>query len=220
MISAVDKFRRALAAKRLKGADFSIVSNNCWGAHVYQTIGRAYATPFVGLFISPASYLRLLMGFPQCLSMPLKFKTDSDEAYVNHARKAHSVQWPIGSLGDGIEIQFMHYKSETEAAEKWKRRVSRISPNPVKWFFKFCDRDECTAVQMAAFDQMPFANKVFFTSRRDCQSRCRVKIPSNAPCVPDGLSLSRLSPSYFDTADWLGGGSGRISWWWRYLNCV
>ena len=220
MNSVIHKFRQALARKRLKGVDFSIISNNCWGAHVYQTTGRAYATPFVGLFISPASYLRLLAGFPQCLSQPLKFKTASDEAYVNRARAAHSVQWPIGSLGDGVEIQFVHYKSEAEASDKWKRRVARISPHPGRWFFKFCDRDDCTAGQMAAFDRLPFPNKVFFTTRQDCPSRCAVKIPSNEACVPDGLSLSRLSPAYFDTADWLGGGSGRVRWWGRYLNCV
>ena len=216
----VHKFRQALARKQLKGVDFSIISNNCWGAHVYQTIGRAYATPFVGLFISPASYLRLLMELPQCLSLPLKFKTVSDEGWVNRARSAHSVQWPIGSLGDGMEIQFMHYKSETEASEKWKRRLERFSQQPERWFFKFCDRDGCTAEQMAMFDELPFRNKVFFTTQRDCPSRCGVKIPLNEPCVSDGLALSRLSPTYFDTADWLAGGSGRVRCWGRYLNCV
>ena len=220
MNSVVHKFRRALARKRLKGTDFCIVSNNCWGAHVYQTIGRQYATPFVGLFISPGSYLRLLMEFPRGLSLPLKFKTASDEAYVNEARAAYSVPWPIGSLGDGVEIQFMHYKSEAEAGEKWKRRIARFSQQPGKWFFKFCDRDGCTPGQIAAFDQLPFPNKVFFTTQRDCSSSCGVKIPLNEPCVPDGLALSRLSPAYFDTADWLAGGPGRVRWWGRYLNCV
>lgn len=201
-------------------AEFSIVSNNCWGAHVYQTIGREYTTPFVGLFITPASYLRLLMEFPECLSLTLKFKTASDEDWVNRTRAAFSNRWPIGSLGDAIEIQFMHYESEAEASEKWTRRVARFSKQPGQWYFKFCDRDGCTAEQVALFDQLPFQNKVFFTTQQDCPSRCAVKIPLKDSSFPDGAALSRLSPAYFDTADWLVGGSGRVRWWGPYLNCV
>ena len=220
MSSVVHKWRRALAKRRLKGAKFSIISNNCWGAHVYQTIGRQYNTPFVGLFISPASYLRLLLKFPKCLLLPIEFKPVSDEAWVNQERAAYSNQWPIGSLGNGVEIQFMHYKSEAEAREKWARRVARLPPQPEQWFFKFCDRDGCTAEQIALFDRLPFQNKIFFTTHQDCPSRCVLKIPLNEPHVPHGLALSRLSPAYFDTANWLNGGSGRVRWWGRYLNGV
>ena len=46
---------RALAAD----TRFTVVSNNCWGAHIYQALGVPYATPFVGLFIPPADYLEL-----------------------------------------------------------------------------------------------------------------------------------------------------------------
>ena len=218
--ATVQKYRQALTRRRLRNADFSIITNNCWGAHVYQILGRQFSTPFIGLFISPTSYLRFLSEFSQCLSLPLKFKTVSDEMWVNRARAAHSVQWPIGSLGDGIEMQFMHYKSETEVSEKWKRRSARLAAQPERLFFKFCDRDGCTAEQMALFDELPFRNKVFFTTRRDCPIRCAVTIPLNEPCVPDGLALSRLSPAYFDTADWLMGGPGRVKWWAKWLNCI
>jgi len=216
-VSAIlQRFRKTLARKRLAGRDFSIISNNCWGAHVYQALNRQFSTPFIDLFISPTSYLRLLSEFPQCLSLPLIFKTVSDEAWINRARAAHCVQWPIGSLGNGIEIQFMHYQSETEASEKWKRRAARLSLQPERQFFKFCDRDGYTAEQMALFDGLPFRNKVFFTTRQDCPARCAVKVPLN----PDGLALSRISPTYFDTVDWLNGGSGGVKWWARWLNCI
>ena len=79
MNAPIQKFRRTLARIRLRRADFSIISNNCWGGHVYQILGRQFSTPFIGLFISPRSYLRLLGKFPQCLSFPHKFKAISDE---------------------------------------------------------------------------------------------------------------------------------------------
>jgi uncharacterized protein (DUF1919 family) len=208
--------RVALAKKRWAGRSFSLISNNCWGAHVYQILDLQYSTPFVGLFIRPTSYFRLLAEFPQCLSLPLKFKTTSDEAWVNQARETHTIPWPIGSLGDRIEIQFMHYKSETEAREKWQRRCARFVVQPERWFFKLCDGHHLTSEETVLFDQLPFRNKVFFTTRRDCSLRCAVSVPSNE----HGGALSRISPAYFDTIDWINGGSGHVRWWWRWLNCV
>ena len=214
------RIRVVLARRRLAGTNFSIISNNCWGAHVYQTLGREFNTPFIGLFLSPISYLRLLTTFPQCLSLPLNFKVASDEDSINHAREAHAHQWPIGCLEDVAEIQFMHYQSEAEAREKWQRRIARLSVQPTQWFFKFCDRDGCTLGQMTAFDQLPFTNKVLFTTHQDCVARCAVHIPSDNTTVPDGLVLSKLSPKYFDSVNWLNGGSGRINCWTRALTCI
>lgn len=215
----IRRFREALARKRLAGRDFSIISNNCWGAHVYQRLGRAYATPFVGLFLSPSSYLELLKNFRQNIALPLQFKTASCEDWINQIRSERNNFWPVGTLGDHIEIQFMHFKSEAEAREKWTRRVARLLPQPEQWLFKFCDGG-CTDEQITTFDELPYPHKVLFTTRRDCPARCAVRIPSDEPCVPDGLSLSRISPAYFDTADCIKGGTGRVVWWTRWSNCI
>ena len=215
-----ERARSKLARTRLGARDFCIISNNCWGTHAYLTLRRQFNTPFIALFISPTSYLRLLTDFPQSLFWPLKFKTVSDEGWINRVRAAHHTPWPIGSLGDGIEIQFMHYGSEEEARETWQRRSARVPTEPDRLFFKFCDRDDYTPDQLATFDQLPFRNKVFFTTRKDCPVRCAVRIPWHEDRVPDGLVLSRVSPAYFDGVDWLNGGSGRVKWWGRRLNCV
>lgn len=208
------------AKKRVPQADFSIISNNCWGAHVYQAVNLPYATPFVGLFLSPDAYLRLLADFPKNLLLPLHFKEESNEAWVNQLREAHGHRWPIGRLGDGIEIQFMHYHTPTEARDKWQRRLARLTKRPDRWFFKFCDRDGYTAEYLALFEQLPYPNKVFFTTRRDCPLQCAVIIPIEEPRVPHGQSLSQISPAYFDSADWINGGRGRVGWLGKYLSCV
>ncbi len=208
------------AKKRVPQADFSIISNNCWGAHVYQAVNLPYATPFVGLFLSPDAYLRLLADFPQSLRSPLRFKAESDEAWVNHLRAAHDHRWPIGCLGGRIEIQFMHYQTPSEAQDKWHRRLARLTARPERWFFKFCDRDGYTAETLAFFDQLPYPNKVFFTTRQDCPLRCAVKIPIEEPRVPHGQLLSQISPAYFDSAAWINGGCGRVGRLGKYLSCV
>jgi uncharacterized protein (DUF1919 family) len=60
-LSAMEyRFRRQLLRMRVHDPEFTIVSNNCWGAHIYQNLGEPYRTPFVGLFLAPECYLRLL----------------------------------------------------------------------------------------------------------------------------------------------------------------
>lgn len=198
---------------RLKRNDFSIVSNNCWGGHIHQKIGNEYRSPFVGLYLAPECYLKLLKSFPASLAAPLTFAETSRHAYVNSARRNKNDHSPIGLLGDGIELHFIHYESEAEARDKWQRRLQRMEKNVDRIFFKFDDRDGCTPEQLREFDLLPFRNKVCFVSRPNLGLKCGVWIPdSTEGQVPDGRVLGMISPHYFDGADWLNGGIGRPRW--------
>jgi uncharacterized protein (DUF1919 family) len=214
------KFRRMVAQSRLRGTDFSIVSNNCWSLHIYQNLNIPYTTPFVGLFLSPTAYLRLLRDFDTLITGSLTFKPVSDEPLMNRLREAHTHRWPIGCLNGLVEIQFMHYQSEAEAMEKWERRRTRLVNDPNRLFFEFCDRDGCTLEQMKNFDRLPLKNKVLFTTRKEITTNCAVRIPLDRDCVPDGVELARLSPRYFDGTDWLLGGNGHPKLLTGWLNCL
>lgn len=220
MTQTFQQVRRLVARRRVRGIEFSIVSNDCWGAHVYQLLGRPYSTPFIGLFLSPTAYLRLLENFSRLMARPLRFKSISDEAWVNHEREAYAYRWPIGCLDETVEIQFRNYQSQAEATEKWARRRTRLTARPENLFFKFGDRDGCTSEQLGRFSGLPFQNKVLFTTRKDWTSDCAVRIRVEEPCVPDGLSLSYISPRQFDAANWLAGGTGRPKRWNMWLNCL
>jgi len=54
------QFSKKLLRSQLKNRNFTIVSNNCWGGEVYRGFGLPYQTPFVGLFLFPACYIKLL----------------------------------------------------------------------------------------------------------------------------------------------------------------
>lgn len=187
---------------------------------MYQNLALPYSTPFVGLFLSPSCYLRLLADFKRLTTCSLHFQRASNEPWINRMREAQAHLWPIGCLGGEVEIQFMHYRSEPEAQEKWRRRCARLTAQPEKLFFKFDDRDGCSRGQMQVFDGLPLENKVFLTTREEKAAKCAVRIPLAQPCVPDGLELSRISPRYFDAADWLLGGTGRPKVLLRWLNCI
>ena len=206
---------RAALKHRLGYRPFTIVSNNCWGAHVYLSAGLPFLTPFIGLFIAPQDYVDLVGDFRAQIRKPIRFKSISRHGYINEMRALQSKPHPIGVLGDGIEIQFLHYETPEEASEKWRRRLSRVADDDSTLFFKFCDRDGCTREQLMAFHQIPHSSKVAFVSRKHVGIESQVVIPGNAGQVPDGLSLSRISGEYFDAAQWISSASGftsRIKW--------
>jgi uncharacterized protein (DUF1919 family) len=206
--------KRNIARLRVRRRDFTIVSNNCWGAHVYQICGEPYRTPFVGLFFAPACFVSLVQRFRWYMGRPLQFIGRSRHESINRFREEGKLTYPIGLLGDDVEIQFLHYKSPAEATEKWNRRVERIIGDDSRLYFKFCDRDGCSPEQLAAFDAAPLAHKVCFVSRPMPELKSAVWIPeSTGGQVPDGLQLSYLSPKYFDAASWLNGGGGKPEGW-------
>ena len=74
----------------------------------------------------------------------MRFKQSSRYEAANEFRRR--IPYPIGVLGDNIEIQFSHYATEEEAAEKWARRSQRI--NFGRLYFIFSDRDGVTPEQI------------------------------------------------------------------------
>ena len=201
---------------RLRGRQFTIVSNNCWGAHLYTEAGIAYQTPFVGLFLDPNCYINLLSRFRDVIHNPLTFVSESQRDGINTFRKAYGRDYPIGRLAEDIEIQFLHSETEAEAADKWNRRVARISTNDDNLFFKFCDHDGVRVTQehLEAFDRLPFAHKVCFVAKPHPQLKSALLVPDCVnEIVPDGGALQEAVKPYFDSINWLRGGSGRPKWY-------
>src|SRR6266446_3534248 len=100
---------------------FTVVSNNCWGAHIYQALRIQYQTPFVGLFILPKTYLELLRRFDHYIRSDLTFTNESRSEALNLWRDRESLGYPIGLLDGRLELHFQHYRDEIEACSKWRR---------------------------------------------------------------------------------------------------
>ena len=66
-------------------------------------------------------------------------------------------------MGD-IEIHFLHYHSEEEVEEKWRRRASRINWN--KLLVIGMMQNECTEADIVDFDALPFPNKILFSAKK------------------------------------------------------
>jgi uncharacterized protein (DUF1919 family) len=187
----------------VEDSDFTIVSNNCWGAHFYQLLGIEYRTPFVGLFIPPKSYLELLRGFDHYIHAELAFRKESMFPAINEFRSHRPSQYPIGLLDERIELHFQHYRSEGEARCKWTRRCKRITENPRRRFFKFDDREGATTNDIREFCTLPFRNKVCFTHSKYDLPTIVVPGEPGTNHVCDGLELSKISRRYFNGVRWV-----------------
>jgi uncharacterized protein (DUF1919 family) len=212
----IHALRIFLLKKRLGSQNFSIISNNCWGAHIYQHVEIPYQTPFIGTFLTPDCYLKLAANFRDYINKPLTFVPSSRHVHLNAYRTEKELNYPIGLLGEEVEVHFLHYHSQADAIDKWNRRLQRLTKDDNKLYFKLCDHEPCTTDQIAAFDKLPLKNKVCFLARPLQNMKHAVWIPSSqGERVVDGLVLSSISPEYFDAANWIKGGSGKPKWWKR-----
>ena len=204
--------RVGLSAARLvlSSTRFTIVSNNCWGAHIYRELRLPYCTPFVGLFIPPLSYLELLKDFDGLIDAGLSFIELSRYQSVNEFRAARNLEYPIALLAEKVEIHFMHYNSREECLSKWQRRVDRMVRPANRCLFKFCDHDGASSAELRAFADLPLSRKVCFVANSKVPLSCGVVIPScPSQRVPDGGELAAISQRYFNALQWIAGGGFR-----------
>lgn len=145
--------------RKLVNRSFTIISNNCWGGFIYQRYNLPYKSPFLGLFIPAPCYIDLLENLKTYMNMPLRFIPIKQSKYYSRIDTGKRI-YPIGVLGENIEIHFLHYKTPQEAKDKWEQRKQRIDLNNM--LVKFSEIDCCTAELVYRFDKLPFKNKICF----------------------------------------------------------
>lgn len=177
---------------KLKNKDFTIISNNCWGGLISQKYGLPYRSPTCGLLILGEDYIKFCANLKHYLSQKIEF-VDFSEGKYSHLFKG--AEFPVGKLGD-IEIYFMHYHSNEEAAEKWYRRAKRINWDSI--IYKISERETFTPEIMQKFTELPLKNKLIFASKKYTEET--VVIPKLNTFVGDETPLVS---KYFNEAKFL-----------------
>jgi uncharacterized protein (DUF1919 family) len=186
-------------------ADFSIISNDCWGGAVYQDFGLEYRTPFVGLYLMAPCFVQLVSDLQGHLGASLEFVARSRYPEVNEYRARQTSPHPIGLLNGQIEIQFLHYRSPQEAREKWERRCRRL--NFKRLAIKLsADKDGCTSELVNRFTRLPLQRKLVLTAKAYRGVECAVHVRDY---TIDGMLMYRRSIKFFDLVSWLNDGSIR-----------
>jgi uncharacterized protein (DUF1919 family) len=184
---------------RLRVPDFTIISNDCWGAEVYKDFNLPFKTPLVGTFVVGPCFMRLIADCLRILRSPMSFATESRYAYVRES-KARLGYFPTGLLDENkVEIQFLHYKSDADALAKWNRRVKRVVED--RLFFKLSgDKDELTDDDYRVFDMLPLKHKIALSKRPHPGLKSVVHIPD---WHHDGKLMYERSLRHFDVTGWL-----------------
>lgn len=141
---------------------FTIISNNCWGGHVYRYFNMPYDSPTIGLFFESTDYIKFISNLKHYINQQLRFIKLEESHNKEMLIRQNSVGCPIGALDD-IEIYFLHYKTEEEALKKWNRRKARIHWNNL--YFKMTEQNGCTIEQIKQFDKLPYKDKFIFVHK-------------------------------------------------------
>ena len=181
--------------RKLKNRDFTVIASNCNGCVMCHDLGVRFNTPTVNLSMSAEDYLKFIKNLDKYLSEDI-------------VKKNANVGYPVGTLGKDITLYFIHYKTFEEAVKKWNERKKRI--NRQNMFFMMTDRDGCTSEMIKEFDNLPYQNKVIFTSKNypEYESAIFCEEFENEICVPiltewRNLRGERLYDRYFDFVNWL-----------------
>ena len=143
----------------------SIISNNCFGGAISNTLKYSYNSPTVGLYFMYPDYITFLEHLEGFISSELEFKPQSIYENVNKERVNNP--YPIGRLvfdGFEIEIEFLHYHSEMEAKEKWERRCKRIQMNNM--IIIGSEVDGCTDQHVDSFMKLHYSNMLFLGRKK------------------------------------------------------
>ena len=155
--------------KKLKKTNFSIISNNCWGGLISQKYGLPYNSPTCGLLILGEDYIKFCKNLEYYISQNLNFISWEES---KHHELYPKMRFPVAKLDD-IEIYFMHYSTEEEAAEKWNRRVERLNTDML--IFKISEREDMTEKEIKEFTNLPLKNKLIFASKKYSEDTIVVK---------------------------------------------
>lgn len=144
--------------RKLNNLNFSIISNNCWGGHVYRWFGLPYNSPTVGMYFYAEECIKLLRNLHVNIYSNIELIDAHDSRYYNimHSKGQDSV--PVGILNGNIEVVFLHYHTKAEAYEKWCRRTERLNMDNL--IVKFSEMNNCSLKHLVEFENFNFKKKL------------------------------------------------------------
>lgn len=207
--SFIDRYFSSIARRKLRNKHFSIIGNNCFVGGMYHKYGLRYNTPTIWTYIFPDEYLQFLGKLDWYLAQPLTFIKESKHEMSKRYTQITGKVYPIGLLGGDVEIHFMHYKTEQEAAEKWNSRLKRLDWGNL--FVVFSDSEEFREPHLEAFAELPFEHKLFLSAkpRAGFSGTVFVRDYASAPFVYD-VTKNRKYEKYLDLTRWLNCQDGFI----------
>lgn len=162
--------------KSIVNDNTSIITSNCFAGLIMQDLGLRYNSPTLGLYFMYPDYIEFLRKLEFYLKKAtLSFVEQSKYSLGNERREKAKEWYPIGVLDKNVEVHFLHYHSEEEAATKWHRRAKRVNMNDL--IVIGMEQNLCTTNDIEEFDKLPFKQKIIFSTHQNILSQSNCYIP-------------------------------------------
>ena len=129
-----------------------------------QDLKMEYNSPTLGLYFMYPDYIEFLQHLDYYLKeAKITFVEHSRYSLGDQRRAERSIThhwYPIGLLDGKVEIHFLHYHTEEEAATKWYRRAKRVNYDNL--LIIGMDQNRCEENDIRSFDKLPYEQKIFF----------------------------------------------------------
>lgn len=131
--------------------DFTIIASFCGAGTLYHDNGMKFLSPTINLAFDGPDFCSFCENLQFYLKQELvEYKTDK-------------VPYPVGKLGNDVEVRFVHYKSFEDAKKKWEKRTRRI--NYKKILIMCTDRDGMNLPEcIERFDKLAYP-KIMFSAK-------------------------------------------------------
>lgn len=142
----------------------TIISSNCFAGRIMQDLRMQYNSPTLGLWMMPDDFPVFCNNLKYFLQSEVTITKHSKNELGEYKRihwKKHP--YPVGLLDGKLEIHFLHYHTQEEAINKWKRRANRV--NYDNMLIIGSEQNGCTEDDIKAFDAIPYEGKLFFCSK-------------------------------------------------------
>lgn len=143
--------------------DVTIISSNCFAGRIMQDLNMEYNSPTLGLWMMPDDFPVFCSNLSYYLKADITMVKHSKNELGNYKMTHAKHSYPVGLLDGKLEIHFLHYHTNKEAVDKWKRRSARV--NLSKILMIASEQNGCTEEDVKKFDAIPFRNKLFFCSK-------------------------------------------------------
>ncbi|MGL4656704.1 MAG: DUF1919 domain-containing protein [Sarcina sp.] len=177
--------------EQFRNEKVTIISSNCIGGLLSSDFGIRFNSPTINLFMYPRDFLKYVKELKYYNQVELIEDKDAKESY------------PVGKLKD-ITIYFMHYKTFSEAKNKWCERKERIIYDNI--IIISTDRDGMTYEQLKEFDELEYVKKVVFTHKKydELKSSFYVKgYEDNGEVPPPNEYIKSTGLRYYDSYDFV-----------------
>lgn len=175
---------------KLESKQFTIISNNCWGAHVYRYFNLPYQSPTIGMYFYGEEYVKFVGDLKRFCNCGIKMIRAEESRHYEWLKAQNNTHAPIALLDDEVEIVMLHFHSNEEAIEKWKRRAERVCWNNI--IVKFSEQNYTTEEQLRQVDEMDYEKKIILTSHDyGLKSQVIFKEYEGCPQIPDEVTHFR-----------------------------